>query len=365
MSAPGQRALNRATLARQLLLERAGVSPLDAVGRLAGLQAQTPHTWYTGLWSRLADFDPREVSGLLTGREVVRIALMRSTIHLVTAQDALDWRPLVQPVIDRSTRGAFGKEWAGLDEAAVVASARTIFDTEPLTFAEAGRRLAEQWPGRDPAALAQLARAGLALVQTPPRGVWGASGLARHTTVEAWLGEPVTTLPSMEKLIIRYLAAFGPATVRDMQVWSGLTKLAEVVAGMRLADLGGGYYDLLDAPRPAPDTPAPVRYLYDFDNVLRSHHDRSRVVSPEYAARRDELMKTNIEPGTILVDGSVAALWTVRREKGRRGSATLGIEPLRKLTGRERDEVETEGASLLRFAAPEAAGHEIRYQPAR
>src|SRR3954470_20763603 len=167
-----RRALGRATLERQLLTRRWDMSPADAVEHLVGLQAQTTHTWYHGLWCRLRDFDPVAFAELLVEREVVRVALMRSTIHLVTARDCLALRPLVQIVIERSTNGTFGRHLKELDLGAVVAAGREILEQQPRTFSELGRLLAERFPGRDPAALAQTVRAGAALVQVPPRGVW-------------------------------------------------------------------------------------------------------------------------------------------------------------------------------------------------
>ena len=185
-----RRALNRATLARQMLLRRHDIAILDAVERLVGLQAQTALTWYTGLWTRLADFRAEELAALLMDRKVVRIALMRSTIHLVTARDCLELRPLVQPVIERSLSGNFGRHLVGIDPADLIAAGREILEAGPMIFSELGRALAERWPDRDPAALAQGIRAWVPLVQVPPRGVWGRSGKAAHTTAESWLGRP-------------------------------------------------------------------------------------------------------------------------------------------------------------------------------
>ncbi|HEX2036936.1 MAG TPA: winged helix DNA-binding domain-containing protein, partial [Chloroflexota bacterium] len=264
-----RRALNRATLARQLLLSRRQLPVAQAIEHLVGLQAQTPHTWYVGLWTRLEGFRPPLVADLLAERRVVRLALMRSTIHLVTARDCLFLRPLVQPVIERSMNGNFGRSLAGVDAAALAAAGRALVEERPLTFTELGKRLAERWPGRDPAALAQAVRAWVPLVQVPPRGLWGTSGQARHTSAESWLGRPLDPAPSLEELVVRYLAAFGPAGVMDMQTWSGLTRLGEVVEGLRPRlvtfrdEQGRELFDLPDAPRPDPDTPAPPRFLYD------------------------------------------------------------------------------------------------------
>jgi hypothetical protein len=361
-----RRALNRATLARQLLLERAAMPVPAAVAHLAGLQAQTPHTWYVGLWSRLADLDPVAVGELLTGRELVRLPVMRSTIHLLTAADALAFRPLTQPPIERSTTGQYGRHLTGVDRDALVAAARHLVEERPLIASELGRLLAERFPGHDPVALAQAARAWLPMVQTPPRGVWGRSGRALQAPLESWLeswrGRPGTEL-TVARLVLRYLAAFGPATVRDVQTWSGLTRLAEVVDALRpglhtFADEDGAeLVDLPGAPRPGPDTPAPVRFLYDYDNLLLSHADRRRVVgdpskadyaAADYAAH-GYTGESNVQPSSLLVDGVVAGTWKATRE---RGTATLTVRGFRPFTRAERREVEAEGAALLAFLHP-------------
>lgn len=359
-----RRALNRATLARQLLLGRRALSAVAAITQLVGLQAQTPHSWYLGLWTRLEGFTPDEVVDLLTGRQAVRIALMRSTIHLVTDADSLGLRPLVQPVIERSTNGAFGRRLAGLDRAELAAAGRALLEAQPLTFSELGRRLAERWPDRDPAALAQAVRAALPLVQVPPRGLWGRSGPIAHTTAEAWLGRPLDATPSLEQLVLRYLAAFGPASVRDVQTWSGLTRLREVVDRLRPRlvtfrdEHGIELFDLPEAPRPGPDTPAPPRFLYDFDNLLLSHADRSRVVTEAY--RQQEFPPDGPMPSIFLVDGFTHGTWAIRRD-GR--SATLAIQPFTPLTSEQAEALAEEGAALLAFAAATARQREVEILP--
>ncbi len=195
------RALNRATLERQMLLRRWQMPIPDALERLLGLQAQTTHSWYHGLWTRLEGFQPERLAEMLIKRQVVRIALMRSTIHLVTARDCLWLRPMTQPVIERSAKGSFGRHWIGLDIEALVAAGRALVEEKPRTFSELGKLLAERWPDRPPAALAQAIRAWAALVQVPPRGVWAMSGPAAHTTAEVWLGRPLATNPSLEEMI--------------------------------------------------------------------------------------------------------------------------------------------------------------------
>jgi hypothetical protein len=317
-----------------------------------------------GLWNRLDGLRGDQVSALLERRQAVRMALMRSTIHLVTAEDCLWLRPLVQPVIERSTNGAFGRKLAGLDRDELAAAGRAFLDERPLTFSELGARLRERWQDRDAAAMAQAVRARVPLVQVPPRGLWGRSGPIEHTSVESWLGRPVASDPSPATMVLRYLAAFGPATVRDVQAWSGLTRLAEVVDRLRpeLVTFRDGegreLFDLPDAPRPDPATPAPARLLYDYDNLLLSHADRSRFVTDDYRARGQEFVTTNVMPSIVLVDGFTAGTWKVLRQ---RGTATLAIQPF---TGRLPEPVEavltTEGAGLLDFLAPDDT-HEIEF----
>jgi len=361
MTAPlaSQRELNRATLARQLLLERSGLDPIAAIEHLVGLQAQTPQSWYTGLWSRLAGFDPAAFGALLESREVVRIALMRSTIHLVSSRDALFLRPVVQAATDRA-RLAYGARWEGLDLDAVAAAGRLLLEQNPLTFAQLGARLRESWPDHDVQALGQAVRMKLALVQTPPRGVWGKSGLAKHTTLESWLRgtADVASAPRgvapVDAMALRYFGAFGPASVRDLQAWCGLTRLGEVVERLRSRlvvfrdEDGAELFDLPEAPRPDADVPAPIRFLYDYDNLLLSHANRSRMNG--YDTSVLGTAKNGILPSFVLIDGTVRAAWTLSRDKS---APVLGIRLLGPISTAQREELEVEAAA---FAATRAAG---------
>ncbi|MDP8970282.1 MAG: winged helix DNA-binding domain-containing protein, partial [Actinomycetota bacterium] len=231
----GRRALNRATLERQLLLRRHDLFAVEAVTHLVGLQAQAPFPPYFSLWSRIAGFEPQHLARALLGRDVVRIVVMRGTIHLVTGDDALALRPLTQPIMDRDlrTNKTYAPPLEGLDLDELGAAARAAVEAEPRTGKQLGAVLAERWPGRDQAALAYAARNLLPLVQVPPRAVWGMSGQPTYTTVESWLGRPLDRDPSLDRTVLRYLAAFGPATVADVQTWSGLTRLREVVERLR------------------------------------------------------------------------------------------------------------------------------------
>ena len=358
------RALNRATLERQMLLRRWQMPMLEALERLVGLQAQTTHSWYHGLWTRLEGFQPERLAEMLINRQVVRMALMRSTIHLVTARDCLWLRPLTQPVIERSAKGSFGRHWTGLDIEAVVAAGRALVEEKPCAFSEIGKMLAERWPDRNPAALAQIIRAWAPLVQVPPRGVWGKSGAAAHTTAEAWLGRPLATDPSLEELVLRYLGAFGPATVKDMQTWSGLTRLSEITDRLRPLlvtfrdEDGRELFDLSDSPRPDPDTPAPPRFLYDYDNLLLSHADRSRFITEEY--HKQGFTMDGPMPCITLVDGFTNATWKIIRS---RNTATLTIKPFTRLSKKNTAALTEEGARLLAFAAADADTHDIQFTP--
>ncbi len=301
-------------------------------------------------------FRPEDLTELIHKRQVVRIALMRSTIHAVSAADCLALRPLLQPVLERALRGTFGKRLAGMKLALVAAAAEKLLAAQPRSFGELGALLAERWPDRDPAALAYTARALLPMVQIPPRGVWGSGGNAVHLTAQAWLGQPLNSKPSVEKMILRYLAAFGPASVRDMQSWSGLTGLGEIVEPLRphlrafRDKRGQELLDLPDAPRPDPDTPAPPRFLPVFDNALLAHADRGRILNQEHRSR---LFSTaGLLLGSLLLDGFVSGRWKIALQGNK---ATLTIEPFRPLRKQEREALNEEGARLLAFAAPAAA----------
>jgi hypothetical protein len=365
-----RRGLNRATLARQLLLERSGMPVPQAVEHLVGLQAQTPHSWYVGLWARLEGFDPHDVSARLESRELLRLALMRSTIHLVTAADAVGLRRHVQPVLDRVlSSSAVVRGLAGLHLEEVLETARQLLADQPLTLGEMASHLAERFPAADPTALSHVVRARESLVQVTPRGMWRRSGKAAHTTISAWLGHEhvaATPVPDIEQLVLRYLAAFGPATVRDAQNWSGLTRLSEVFDRLsdRLVvltdtepDAGGrSLYDLPDAPRPDADTPAPARLLYDYDNLLRSHEDRSRVVTDEWRKRASA--PNGVPPQPLLLEGATAGSWALTSGAAR---AVLTVETYEPLDGTQETDIATEAMSLLDLLAPEAGERDVRF----
>ncbi|MHB9858091.1 winged helix DNA-binding domain-containing protein [Streptomyces sp. YIM S03343] len=354
------RALNRATLDRQLLLRRTpprALSAKDAVGHLLGLQAQNVKPPYYALAARLDGFAPELLSALMADREVARIVTLRSTIHTHTADDCLTLRPLVQPARTRELR-LFRSGLTGVDLDRLAALARDLVEAEPRTMGQLRDALLAEWPGADPQALGVAARCLLPLVQVTPRGLWGRSGQVALTTAEQWLGRPADEPgpEALDALVLRYLGAFGPASVKDAQTWSGLTRLREVFRRLRprlvafRAPDGTELYDLPDAPRPGPDTPAPPRFLPEFDNLLLSHADRTRVVPAEYRGRH---WQANTVYPTLLVDGFLAGVWRLTDD-------SLVVESFADLTARRRDAVVAEGERMLSVMHP-GGGHGVRF----
>ena len=337
------RALNRATLHRQFLLDRADRTACEVVEHLVGMQAQEPFSPYYGLWSRIRSFQPDELGSLLLDRHVVRASLHRATIHLVTAADHARIEPLLRPFLHRRFASSpFGFVMDGLDVDEFTAAVTALLEEKPRTRREIADLLGARWPDRDANALGFAGSFLVPAVQVPPRAVWGRSGAAAWTTAAHWLG-PAGPAASIEEFVRRYLAAFGPASVKDVQTWAGMTRLRPVVEAMDLRvftdERGRTLYDLPDAPLPDTDTPAPARFLPEFDNVLLGHDDRTRVIS-------DEDYRRGIIIGgkaTLLVDGFVHGTWKIAGDG-------LDVELFRPLTREQRADVEAEGARLLAFA---------------
>jgi hypothetical protein len=359
------RALNRALLARQHLLRRSTLPPQAMVDHLVGLQAQNPLDPYIALWSRLEGFDPASVAQLIEERAAVRMGLLRTTLHLVTADDALTMWPVFADVLRRSWRSSpFRKALDGVDVDAVVAAARDSLAQQPQTTAELGRRLAGRWPAADAKSMSYAARFLLPIVQVPPRGLWGRATQpqAAWTTLEAWLGRPLPTERSLDALILRYLGAFGPASTADMRTWSWLTGLREVVERLRPQlvtfsdEQGRELFDLPDAPRPDPETPAPPRYLPEYDNVALSHDDRTRIIATSAFGRLTGWV------GTFTVDGFIRGQWRTARSKE---SATLILEAFEPLAEADSELLAAEGERLLALQVPDLADRRLEFGIAR
>lgn len=343
------RALNRATLARQQLLERADLDPLDAVAHLTGMQAQEPQAPAVGLWSRLRGFDPAALDTLLVERQVVRLHLMRRTVHLVTAADALAWR--------QRLLGVYRTELAGVDLDALTVEATPLFAAGEPSMPDVGRALAAGHPEPGPRALGEAAMTVVPVAQVPPRGLWGTTAGARYALLATWLGtEPHPPSGRTDaELVRRYLAAYGPAASADLRAWCGLAGLPEAVAAVRdelvafRDERGRELLDLPDAPRPDPDTPAPVRFLPAFDNAVLGYDDRRRIIDDAHR------LLSVAGKRFVLVDGRVAATWSVT-------GGVLTVDPLRRFTRADRAAVAEEGRALARLL-PDAGSVRVAASP--
>ncbi|HET7030415.1 MAG TPA: winged helix DNA-binding domain-containing protein [Candidatus Limnocylindrales bacterium] len=363
-----RRTLNRTLLARQGLLARHEAGVEATIERLVGMQAQVPRDPYIGLWSRLREFDPMALEAAFLERRVVRMPGLRTTLHLVTAADALEIRLAMQPVIERAFASShFRRQLSGLDLAAVRRAGTDLLEEAPMTIASLGARLHERWPDAEPQALGYAIRYLVPIVQVPPRGLWTASGAARITTLQAWLGSeapPVATddrvAGAVDAAILRYLRSFGPSTIADIRAWSWLTNLRAAVErlGPKLRrlrdDRGRTLLDVADGQLEDGSEPAPVRFLGEYDNVFLSHADRTRITG-DIAWGNDYVRR-----GATFADGFLLGPW--RLVPAAAGTAVLEVEPRRTIGAGMRSEVELEGERLLAFVAPDATGREIRWR---
>jgi hypothetical protein len=360
-----QRTLNRTLLGRQLLLERVSKPAFEVIEYLGGMQAQGPLVPYFGLWTRLDGFRPQELVDLIESRAVVRApAMLRTTIHLMSARDYVAMRPVLQSVQERGFRtgSPFGRLLAGLDIDDLVATGRRLLEEAPRNGTQLRKLLAERYPGWDEPSLAYAVRYLVPVVQTPPRGIWGKGGVATITSSETWLGGKIGADTRPDDMIIRYLRAFGPASVLDIQAWSWLTRLKADVERLRPRlrtfrdERGRELFDVEDGLLVEPDTPAPPRFLPEYDNLLLSHDDRSRIIPPG--------MNVPLPPGaggsigTVLVDGYFGGMWRMTRD-GKR--ANLSVHLARPVAAHERGPIAAEGEALIRFATEGQASQEITF----
>jgi hypothetical protein len=343
------RALNRATLARQMLLAREAVTVVEAVERLGGLQAQEARPPFAALWARVEGFRREDLAAALRDRSLVRGMLMRATLHLVSAGDYAAFRPALAPVMAGALTALRGRD-EGLDIEALLPVARRLAQERPRTFGELRPLLSEAFPGVDERALGYATRTHLPMVMVPTDDRWAFPADAAFTPADAWLGEAIAPEGDPATLVRRHLAAFGPATAADVQRWTGLKGLKGVLEGMRddlqvvRDERRRTLFDLPDAPRPGEDTPAPARLLPEFDSLLLAHADRTRVVPDEH---RGALVSRNLRvPAVFLVDGFMAGTWRVERTKK---TATLTLTPLTKLAKRDATELTREAEAMLTF----------------
>jgi hypothetical protein len=358
-----RKALNRALLARQMLLAREEIPPLRAVDRLVGMQAQQAQPPFVGLWTRVAGFQREALLRSLRSREVVRSTLMRGTLHLMGAADYLSLRGTLQPALSAGMRAVLRDRAKGLDIAAIVAAARRSFLERPRTFTELRAGLMGVFPDADERAMGYLVRTHLPLVIVTDDSEWGFPSDPNFADAEAWLGQSPEPEERPQTLVLRYLAAFGPAAAADVQAWSGLTGVREVLDYLRPKlrtfrdDRGREIFDLPEAPRPPEDTLAPARFLPGFDNVILSHVDRTRIIADEH---RPRVTTRNLQVlPTFLVDGFVAGTWKCSRAKS---AATLAVSPFTPLAVAAKEQLAREGEMLARFIEPDAEKWTLRFE---
>lgn len=357
-----QRALGRATLARQLLLRREPCSPVAAVTRLAGMQAQLARPPHIGLWSRLADYTRDALNAALHRRELVRATYLRGTLHLVSAADYLAHRAVLQPLLDRAIRSILKDRADRLDIPTLLADARRHLAVAPRTFEALRDLLSAGVPDSDERAMGFVVRCMIPLVQVPTDAPWGFPGAAEFAAAEPWLNQPLATDPDPRPLIRRYLAAYGPASVADAQTWTGLKSLRPVFEALRPELLSlrderkRELFDLPGAPLPDPDTPAPPRFLPDFDSLVLAHDDRARLIDDAHRPAIYLSKNLRVLP-TFLLDGRVAGTWSCERKKA---AATLTLTPFAALTKPARSALDPEAHALLRFLEPDATTFDLR-----
>jgi len=345
--------LNRTTLARQLLLERHDLTSLEAIEQLVGLQSQIPNPPYIGLWTRLQTFQRDSLTQLMEDRQVVRAPMMRSTLHLTTADDHQYFRAVLQPALTRAFKSFNGKFAKGLDIEKLVNVAKPFLENEPATTGELKQMLLEIEPTKNGDTLAQAVRFHLPIVQLPPGGTWRSGTRASYTTADNWLGQAQPS--DLGTMLRRYLRAFGPASVMDFQAWSGLVSLKKVIEPY-IKDLiiyqdenGKELLDLPNMPILSEDTAVPIRFIPEYDNLLVSHKDRTRVIADD--DRQYVFLSAARVLGTVLIDGFVGATWKSNRDKD---TATLTISPFTPLSDEVLEAIEHEGQQLIRFIEDDA-----------
>ena len=339
------RELNRALLARQLLLERSSLPLPAALERVAGLQAQYAPSPYVGLWSRLRGFRRDDLTRALEDRRVVQATLLRSTIHVVSAADYPPFTEAVRRARREWWERATHRELDGVDLEAAAALVRERLAAGPARQAELAGLLAER-------GFPKAAWIGIGLwvdmVRVPPSGTWERRRADLYGLAEDWLGPwRIGEADALEHLVRRYLAGFGPASLADLGSWAGLplTRVRPVLerVGTRRFrdDRGGELFDLPGASLPDPGTPAPPRFLSTWDANLLVHARRSQLLPERHRPRIFHVRAPHSFP-TFLVDGAVAGTW--RHREGR-----IELEPFEPLPRATRRDLEDEAERLAAF----------------
>lgn len=363
--------LNRATLARQFLLERTAIRPTSAIRRIGGLQAQEPASPYLALWSRLAAFDPAVLDRAFQRRQVVKANLMRSTLHVVTRDDYIHLLPATLPMLRGLNRRGQGPEPAP-ERIHALAEAALAFARRPRANTELREHLAALADDMSADDALWFVRRYAAWVHAPSAVPWSFGRRPILTGASAWLGDTSFAAEdaALEYLARHYLGAFGPATVADMAAWSGLAiarlrpALARIDAAEGLRrytdEQGRELLDLAGASVPAADVDAPARFLPMWDSVLLAYADRSRMISDEH--RKVVTARNGDTLPTFLVNGRVAGLWWAEADGAK---SRIALEPFVRLNRGERREVEQEGERLSAFVGPIEPGVYRRYRTTR
>jgi hypothetical protein len=359
------REINRATLARQMLLTRERITALKAVERLVAMQAQWPRPPFVGLWTRLEKFRRDDLTTLLEKRQVVRATFVRGTLHLATAKDFIALRPAIQPMLHAAMHAILKERAAALNMDRLINHARALLAREPRTFEELRDEFLRKDPKADERAMGYAVRMMLPLVQVPVgnKSPWAFPSQARFALADEWLGRrvPLETSSPPDQLVLRYLAAYGPASLANIQAWTGLAKLGDTIEALRprlKTFTGGGQrelFDLPDAPRPDEDVTAPVRFLPEYDSVIATRADERFVSRPH---RSRVFLSALRIAATVLVDGFAAATWKLERTKH---TAAILIEPFSPFAAKVRKEVTAEAEALVRFAEPDAREFDVRF----
>jgi len=354
------RELNRATLARQMLLSRQKHPVVKAIEQLVALQAQLPRPPFAGLWSRLDSFSRADLSKAVHARTVVRATTMRGTIHLMSAADYLRFRGCLQASLDAALVAVLRDRATSLNLTAICKEALAFF-SQPHNFEEARVHLVKAFPAGDERAMGYAVRLNVPLVQVPSDDVWAYPAQADFVSAAAWLKKPVApaSAAGIAALLVRYLAAYGPATIKDAQAWTGVAGLEAAAASLKdklitvPGPTGKPLYDLPDAPRPDADTPAPVRFLPEWDSVIVTRADE-RIVAK---ADRPRVFLPGLRVAAlVLVDGMAAGTWKVAATAKK---ASLQIESFASWTAARKRDVTAEGEALVRFVEPNAKAYDV------
>ncbi|MFJ4650769.1 winged helix DNA-binding domain-containing protein [Nocardia sp. NPDC088792] len=353
------RELNRTLLLRQHLTTRVSMPALDLIRHLIAVQGQEPNWPYVGLWTRLTDFRHEDLTTLLEDRTVVRATTIRRTVHLSTADDYRWLYPTVRPDPDAALRAIYFRETlSGLDLGEFATAGKELLTGRTVPRRDLGRALTERFPHRDPGRLVHILGHLHPLIHDTDSARWNNWGSysVAVTLADEWTNAPLASAPQSETMVLRYLAAFGPATIADIQAWAGVTRLTEVVTRLRPRlrvfqdESGRELFDVPDAPLAAADTPAPVRFLPAFDNALLAHRDRRRMISDEDRARINKIASGGVP--MYLVDGFVHGRWDL-------DGSTIRVTPWHPLTRTDEAAILEEAANLLPYITPDTDGKVI------